>query len=54
MSSSAWGTSTPVRRSITHPSISRGGRISAARYDVLADGIRRVLQDAIRQGGTTA
>lgn len=35
-----------------HPSRA-AGRISAARYDALADGIRRVLQDAIHQGGTT-
>jgi formamidopyrimidine-DNA glycosylase len=35
-----------------HPSRA-AGRISAARYDRLADGIRRVLQAAIRQGGTT-
>jgi formamidopyrimidine-DNA glycosylase len=29
------------------------GRISRARYDALARAIRRVLRDAIRQGGTT-
>ncbi len=35
-----------------HP-VRAAGRISAARYDLLATGIRRVLAAAIRQGGTT-